>query len=211
MDRYKYPRTPHLSWSPGATSDDKFILNMDGFVGREVVATIKKDGENSTLGRTYTHARSVDSRHHPSRDWLKTYWGTFNYKIPENMRICGENLYARHSIAYDDLESYFYGFSVWEKDRSLCWDETLMWFEELGITPVPTLYRGPFDLDKIRKLTEELDLTRQEGLVIRVADEIVYDEFEFKVAKFVRKGHVQTDEHWMLAEIVPNKLKEETP
>jgi hypothetical protein len=26
------------------------------------------------------------------------------------------------------------------------------------------------------------------------------------VAKWVRTGHVQTDEHWMFSEVVPNRL-----
>lgn len=67
----KYPRTPHLPWSPGASVDDVRLEGLDGFEGEEVVVTEKLDGENTTLYRDGLHARSMDSAHHPSRTWVK--------------------------------------------------------------------------------------------------------------------------------------------
>lgn len=69
--RYKYPRTMHLPWSPGWTKDDRVLQTTEHFVGQEVVVTEKMDGENTTLARDYTHARSVSSSNHVSRHWLK--------------------------------------------------------------------------------------------------------------------------------------------
>jgi len=40
-------------------------------IGREVVVTEKMDGENTTMYCDNIHARSIDGRHHPSRDWVK--------------------------------------------------------------------------------------------------------------------------------------------
>jgi hypothetical protein len=181
---------------------------MDGFIGERVVVTEKLDGENTTMYRDHVHARSLDSRHHPSRDWVKSFWGKIKYLIPEGYRICGENVYARHSIEYHDLESYFYGFSVWnEKNVCVSWDETLMIFEELGIVPAPTLYRGDYSEKALKQLAVSLNTASQEGFVVRVEGEVPYDEFGKKFAKWVRKGHVQTDEHWMRAAIVPNQLR----
>jgi len=216
--KQKYPRTLHVPFSPGISSDDKVIDTLNGFVGHEIVITEKLDGENSSLYSDGHHARSLDSKHHPSRDWLKKFHGEIAYKIPEGTRICGENLYAKHSIAYDDLLSYFYGFSVWEEhegfDVALSWDETLMWFEELGIVPVPTLYRGTFSPKILTDLAASLDVSKQEGFVVRVVDEIIREEFvssleygHAKIAKWVRPGHVQTEEHWMHQAVVPNKLR----
>lgn len=207
--RIKYPRTMHLHWSPGMTSDDKKIKSYNGFLGRTVVVTLKKDGENSTgYPDGGTHARSLDSQHHSSRDWFKRFWAERAYILPQGWRICGENLYARHSVAYTDLPSYFMGFSIWnEHNVALSWDDTLMWFEELGVAPVEEIYRGPFDVAAIEKLTKSLDINREEGIVVRVVDEIPYDQFDQLVAKWVRKGHVQTEDHWMHQEIVPNGVK----
>ena len=210
--KVKYPRTPHLPFSQGVTSDDKIIQTLNHFVGEEIVITEKMDGENTTMGHNYIHARSIDSAHHESRNWVKKFHGTIGYNIPENMRVCGENMYAEHSIQYDDLRSYFYGFSVWEvtenKHVALDWDMTMMWFTELGITPVPVLYRGPFNLPIIHKIINALDTEKQEGIVMRVTREINFSDFDKLVAKWVRKGHVQDEEHWMHKEVKPNKLGE---
>jgi len=45
VQHYKYPRTAHLPWSPGADDDDIIIDTVDSFVGKEVVVTEKMDGE----------------------------------------------------------------------------------------------------------------------------------------------------------------------
>ena len=36
----------------------------------------------------------------------------------------------------------------------------------------------------------------KEGVVVRRIDEITDEDFEVSVAKWVRKDHVQDDEHW---------------
>lgn len=202
----KYPRTFHFPWSRGMTSDDKVIKSLTFMEGKRVVATAKMDGENTSLYRDHYHARSLDSQHHPSRDWVKAFWSTFRHEIPEGFRICGENLYAQHSLRYDDLKSYFYMFSMWEGKRCLSWDETVMWADLLGIEMVPVLYDGIFDEVKIREIAEGLDPEKVEGLVVRVADEFNYDDFSKAVAKYVRANHVTTDTHWMHSEIKANGL-----
>ena len=208
--RRKYPRTPHLPWSPGAGDDDVRLGACPGFEGREVVVTEKMDGENTTLYRDGLHARSLDSRHHPSRDWIKAWHGTIAREIPDGWRLCGENVYARHSVGYRDLESYFYLFSVWDDtDRCLSWDETREWAALLGC-PVPReLFRGLWNRSRIEKL--EVDTRTSEGYVVRVASAFVYEDFAEHMAKWVRPHHVQTDEHWMYAPVVPNALKAPAP
>jgi hypothetical protein len=106
----KYPKTMHLPWSPGITKDDKVLSDVSHLEGIDVVITEKFDGENfSGYPDGYTHARSLDSRAHPSRDWVKQFWSSRHYRLGVDLRVCGENLFARHSIAYDDLPSYFMG------------------------------------------------------------------------------------------------------
>lgn len=206
--RFKYPRTRHAIWSRTVGEDDKVHTTMDQFIGREVVVTEKMDGENTSMYSDHYHARSLDSRHHPSRDAVKAIWGSIRYMIPENWRLCGENVYAEHSIAYTDLDSYFYGFSIWDdRNVALDWDTTLEIFQEWGVTPVRELYRGVYDEARIRALWDPSKGSKMEGYVIRVVDEIPYAEFGNLVAKFVRKNHVQTDQHWMSKAVVPNRLK----
>ena len=201
----KYPRTRHLPWSPGASDDDLWFDLEGAFAGRRVVITEKMDGENTSMYRDHLHARSLDTRHHPSRDWIKRFHGQMAHLIPQAWRVCGENLYARHSIAYDALPSYFMAFSIWDEDnRCLSWEQTREWAALLGVELVPVRYEGLWDEALVREL--EVDTERSEGYVVRDAGAFGYEEFGQRVAKWVRAGHVQTDSHWMHRAVVPNGL-----
>lgn len=209
----KYPRTHHVPWSPGMNEDDRKIPEMAAFEGTRVIATEKMDGENTTMYRDHIHARSLDGRHHESRNWVKNFWSTICGDIPEGWRVCGENLYAVHSIRYEDLPSYFMGFSIWtDRNECLSWDDTLEWFDLLGVTPVEVLYDGEFDEAALRSLYNPSDRDRSEGWVLRTAEGFHFSEFRRCVAKFVREGHVQTTEHWMHGQAVePNGLVVPSP
>lgn len=211
MNRYKYPKTLHFPWSPGLQNDDRLIQSLDGFVGKRVIVTEKLDGENTSMYNDGIHARSIDGRHHPSRDWVKAFHGQIQHYLNEHERVCGENVYAEHSIRYENLDTYFYGFSLWHADFCFSWDTTLIRFEEMGITPVPVLYDGIWNEEYIRKLGEMIMNEEPgdpcEGYVVRTADGFKIDDFQKCVAKFVRKDHIQTDEHWMAKPVVPNGLK----
>ncbi|MFF7335953.1 RNA ligase family protein [Streptomyces sp. NPDC008163] len=202
--RTHYPRTPHLPWSPGATSDDVRMTDLAALAGTEVVVTEKLDGENTTLYADGLHARSLDSAHHPSRTWVKALQARVGSRIPAGWRICGENVFARHSLAYGSLESHFYGFSVWDGDRCLDWDRTVEFLRSLGIPAPPVLWRGVFDAKALRALKP--DTGRQEGYVVRPAASFPAARFGHVVGKWVRPGHVVTDTHWMHAEVVENGL-----
>lgn len=211
----KYPRTHHLSWSPGLNRDDRVIETTRFLEHKEIVVTIKKDGENTTMyncGLTPNiHARSVNEyTPHKSRSWVKSFHAMVCQNIPVGWRICGENVYAEHSIHYKDLKTYFYGFSIWNSNNEmLSWDETLEWFDLLGIEPVPVLYRGPWNEGLLKNLWEPVaDGNECEGYVVRDTGTIRYCEFRYKVGKFVRYNHIQTNKHWLLGKaVIPNNLK----
>lgn len=185
------------------------IDSTDIFLGNQVIVSEKFDGECTSMYNDHIHARSLDSRHHDSRAWVKQFWSQISHEIPDKWRICGENVFAQHSIQYDNLPSYFLGFSVWnERNECLAWDETLEWFEMLGITPVATLYSCIYTKDVEQELQKiELDWETHEGYVIRNAHSFHYKDFRNNVAKYVRKDHVQTiKHHWMGQPVVPNNL-----
>ena len=186
-----------------------FRENLRNFEGKEVVVTEKMDGENTSAYNDYIHARSLDSRNHVSRNWVKNFHAQIGYNIPEDWRVCGENMWAEHSIKYDNLETYFYGFSVGnERNECLSWDETLEWFELLGITPVKVLYRGIYNEATLKDIADNLDTEHCEGYVLRLAESFPYSGFRHCVGKCVRQGHVQTAKHWFFgAEIKQNGLK----
>lgn len=207
MVYHKYPRTFHLPWSEAVTSDDKVCSSISQFEGKQIVVTEKMDGENTTLYADHLHARSLDSKGGEDRAWVKQFWSQIRNDIPQRWRICGENLWAKHSIHYSNLKSYFYGFSIWDENNvALAWNDTVEFFELLGVSPVPVLYSGEWDEKVIRNLAKNLNVSETEGYVVRLAEPFHYENFNQSVAKFVRKGHVQTDKHWRFQEFVPNSL-----
>lgn len=215
MMKYKYPRTPHLPFSMGYSADEEDLFGgLHNFDGSPIVVTEKLDGENTTLYTDGFHARSLnsDQRSHESRDWIKNYQGLVGHTIPEGWRVCGENLYARHSIAYEGLETYFYAFSVWnENNMALTWDKTVDFLQERGIRHVPVLHKGVYNQHQLFRtltsLANSLDTEKQEGFVVRAAYEFSYENFENYVAKWVRANHVKTDVHWFSRRVVKNTLK----
>lgn len=209
--RIKYPRTYHLPWSPGGTNDDRRLVDCAHFEGKKVVVTEKMDGENTTLYSFGLHARSVSSADHPSRAWIKAMHGSIAHEIPEGWRICGENLYAKHSIGYANLPTYFLVFSIWnEANVCLPWSETVEWSALLGLRTVPVVWEGVWSEKAVRGAWEAYKGSDEvaEGYVVRLADSFSYDDFGTAVAKWVRPHHVQTDDHWMNQAVVPNGLGE---
>lgn len=211
MQHVKYPRTWHLPDSPNRGADgDHAFCDYDTFAGREVVVTEKLDGENTTIyADGFCHARSISSGYHPTRTWVRALAGRVSHAIPDGWRICGENTYGRHSIAYDRLPSYFQLFAVYdEHDTCLSWDDTVAWAERLQVDHVPLLLRGPFDHAAVFALMsgDSAFGTEREGVVLRWAGAFPVAEHQQAVGKLVRKDHVKTDQHWMHGEIVPNGL-----
>lgn len=205
-NRFKYPRTPHLPWSSGNTDDDLMLLDTQHFEGKEVLVTEKLDGENTTMYRDYMHARSIDTRPHSSREWVKKLHASISYLIPCGWRLCGENVYARHSIAYNHLESYFYLFSIWN-DQNVCvdWHQTVEWAKLLGLKTPKKFYYGMWDEKLVSQIP--IDTVHCEGYVVRTTESFSYDAFNYHVAKWVRKEHVTSNaEHWMNKKIISNLL-----
>lgn len=207
-DYVKYPRSYHLPWSLGKTKDDRTLQDCSCFENKEVVVTLKMDGENTSIYPDYCHARSIDGRNHWSRNWVKNLQSKIGWEIPNGWRICGENLYCKHTLKYENLDSYFYVFSIWnEKNECLGWDETVEFAKILGLAMVPELYRGIWDEEKIKEVGGNLDLTKDEGYVVRLAERFSYGAFKNSLAKFVRKEHVGTNHHWMMTATEKNTIK----
>lgn len=211
----KYPRTLHFPWSPGMHADDRVMPDTTAMDQVPLVMTEKMDGENTTMYHDYIHARSTDYHPHPSRGWVRGIHAGICSDIPQGWRVCGENLYAKHSIGYEDLPGYFMVFSVWDRDLCLSWEDTTEWAALLGLPTVPviaTLDGGP-DLE--REATEAWLLYsahhgEREGYVLRPADAFEARGFRLLVGKWVRKNHVQTTKHWMHGQrIEPNTLHKE--
>jgi RNA ligase-like protein len=218
----KYPRSYHAPFSEGATNDDKIAKSVDRLIGVPIVITEKMDGSCTCMERDIIYARSHNGPpKHPSFDVVKAMHAKIKQGIPEGMQFFGENLLAVHSIKYTALPSYFLLFNIriMEQGKSywLSWDLVEYNSEQLDLHTVPILFRGTVKSEKeLWELTSHLMKEpsccggEREGVVIRVADGFVDEEFSECLIKIVRAGHVgSNDEHWMHREIEKNLLKGE--
>lgn len=226
INKYKYGRTYHLPWTAHKTTDDK-IWDEDelvkAFSGKEIIITEKMDGENTTVYDDGTfHARSIDGRHHPSRNRMVGIAKGIGAKLPRGWRVSGENVYAQHSIAYTNLPDYFMAFGVYDENNfCLDWDTTEYVAKDLGLTLVPRIWRGDWDhfyvnhADMTRFIMSNDWLSQNEheikgdieGYVVRTVEGFHFDDLGSHCGKYVRFGHVQTDEHWMHKAVIPNGLR----
>ena len=216
----KFPRIYHLPTSPGISSDDKVATNsmLDELSREVVVVTEKLDGENTAFflndGQISTHARSPNPRPHPSRNYLKRFLSERYVEIasqPAYYKFFGEYLYAKHSIEYVDLEDYLYLFAILDASTNywLAWGKVVAVAKQLRL-PVPkVIYTGKFDTFAIAETFEKYKNSVSheiEGYVIRPERSFAYNKDVYLAVKWVRKGHVTTNEHWT-TNWYPNKLR----
>ena len=213
----KYPKTLHLPWSPGVSNDDKRMMDVSSFLNVPLLITEKMDGSNVCLEHNIVYARSHNQvPKHPSFDMLKGMHAEFRHLIPENFQIFGEWLYAKHSIKYFDLPSYLMIFGI----RDIITGEWSDWQQveematDLRVATVPVLERGLIikSSKQLREITTQLaehssHYGCREGIVVRRKYRFEDEYFPKFVGKWVRKDHVQTDEHWSHSEIIINSLK----
>jgi hypothetical protein len=207
----KYPRTYHLPFSASEDQHDRMLPDCKNFEGKQVVVTEKMDGENTSgYHDGHIHTRSLEGRGFGTsgRAWVKSHLTLRIHNLPLNWRVCGENVSSVHSIHYDELESFFLMFSIWnDKNECLSWAETEEWAELLDFKTVKVLYKGPWNEGLIRNLYDlKKDGERSEGYVVRLADKFNYGKFRKSVAKYVRPDHVRSHTHWS-RNIIANKLK----
>jgi len=96
----KYPRSWHLPYSEGTTNDDKKLKTDSHFVGKNVLITEKLDGESCSMTFDRIWARSVDSKDHPSRNWINQFWNSIKYDIPEEKPLSGATKKVVQRIAH---------------------------------------------------------------------------------------------------------------
>jgi len=207
----KYPRTYHLPFSPGTTSDDRIARDVSPIVAESpIVITEKCDGENTCLNERGVFARSHGA---PTRNPWASYLWDLHARLKGNLKtleLFGESLYAVHSIRYSGLENYFLLFAIRDGDHWLSWKEVTEYAHLIDIPTVPVLYEGHLTPTELQPTVETLvsqpsrlsgnpafvPASPTEGIVIRLADAFPDDDFSRSVFKWVRKGHVATSTHW---------------
>lgn len=208
----KYLRTYHLPFSPEVNGDDKIMDSniLDKFQGEEIVITEKIDGGNSCLKPNVgvfarTHALPTDCE---TFNYIKNihYFSKLHLLNPHYWYF-GENTFAIHSIVYTNLTDSFYLFNIYDTQTKmwLSHDDVVKEAQRCNFKLVPIIYRGTMlplkelEVYLAKELKKESLLGGQrEGFVLRMAKSFSdNNKSEFDcVVKYVRKGHVQSDEHW---------------
>jgi len=214
----KYPRTYHLPFSPGSTNDDKKYKKnwFELYRGKEVVITEKLDGENIHMDKDDCFARSDGAS--TRSPWTKNIWSPSNglywrvqSLIGPGETVFGENLYGEHAIKYDMLSTYFHMFGVVGPSKEnpqstifYSWEDIKKMSEKLDIPTVPVIFEGVLESEKqLKKIIEDTMKepsaygTTKEGVVMRIKDAFLFDDFSKCVCKWVRPNHVQEGAmHW---------------
>ena len=203
----KYPRTMHFPFSLGAKNDDRIIAPdyWEHINYHDLIYTEKLDGENCCLTKDGVYARSHAVFN--KNAWASHLWqtqATIKYDLGD-LEIFGENMYAIHSIEYNKLPSYFFVFAVRELDVWYDWGgvQAIAKSFKLNVVPEYTITARPTSARELEALIITLSKTSHfgntcEGIVVRrnKAFELDDDNFGYNTLKYVRKNHVQTDEHW---------------
>lgn len=217
----KYPRTFHMPWSPGATKDDRIATDVSTILNIPIIITEKLDGSNASIEARGCFARThAGAPTHKSFDMLKVLHASVKYIIEPGTQIFGEWCYAKHSIEYSELPSYFMLFGIRylntfeSQHRWGSWTDVELWSGDIGVSTVPVLFAGKVSSEKeLQELIESFMNQPsacggiREGVVARVAGAFSDEDFSTHVMKCVRANHVQTSDHWKDQEIIRNKLK----
>lgn len=200
----KYNRTYHLPWSPGSTNDDRISKDVSSLIGCEIVITEKLDGENCGMTKDGVYARShATFTTSPWSREVRQIHSLIKHSLNDGVYLFGENMEGIHSIEYTDLTSYFYLFGVKDGDEWLSFREVETYAYLLDLKTVPVLFKGTvYSEGELRLLVDGFVNGKSmlggeiEGVVVRKSGSFSNDDFSTSVMKWVRKGHVQTDEHW---------------
>ena len=137
----KYGRSLHAPISLGTTSDDRFMPKgyLDYFSKQELVLTEKLDGQNNCFTKNGVFARSHTSiTAHAWDKPMRERWELIKKDLG-SLELFGENMYGIHSIAYKNLESYFYLFAIRDNERWLSWEEVKFYASLLDFPTVPQI------------------------------------------------------------------------
>lgn len=203
----KYPRTKHWPTSPGVQSDDKIHKDIGRLIGVPVSITEKMDGSNVTLcnGEVYARSTMVPSAH-AWHGMVRKHHAWKTNDLGPDYKICGEDMYAIHSIEYDGFRESetFRVFNILYKDTWLSFDDRAKICQALDLKMAPVwVINAEFEKEKdlSKWLAANMKLGSKlgpdnEGFVVQTMDAFSREDFQLNVAKYVRAGHVQTDQHW---------------
>ncbi len=159
----KYPRTPHLRGSRlQAGDEDLSQIPFSEIKGRHIVIEEKVDGANSAISFGENGELLLQSRGHYltggyrerhydlMKQWAVSHKDSFFAVLGQRYIMYGEWLYAKHSVYYDDLPSYFLEFDILDRETGLFLDTPSRGklTSRIAVSSVPVLAEGVFVSEK---------------------------------------------------------------
>ena len=218
----KYPRTPHLSGSriqPG--DEDVPVMARELVEAGQLVIEEKLDGSNCAISfganmlllQSRGHILTGGPRERQFdllKRWAGHHQGALREMLGERYIMYGEWMYARHTVAYDQLPHYFLEFDIWDRESGLFLStgERQKLLAGGPVVSVPILCDGPSQaLESYIGPSKCSSTELMEGLYLK-REEAGYVTERYK---FVRAGFVQEVEdsgsHWMDRPLTANQLK----
>nr|WP_321476740.1 RNA ligase family protein [uncultured Paludibaculum sp.] len=201
--------------------EDLAVVDAPDLEGLPLVIEEKLDGSNSGISFE-EGALVLQSRGHVLtggprerqfdlfKRWASSHRDSLWRILRNRYLMYGEWLYARHTIAYDELPHYFLEFDILDREtRSfLSTDRRHALLAGSPVQSVPILARGAVHAwDKLVTRSRCSSSELMEGLYIKwEADGHVLGRY-----KYVRRGFLQavanSETHWMDRPIEPNMLR----
>ena len=190
---FKFPRTRHIYDAGGdaVTRDDLLMTEKEAtsFL-RDVTVTVeeKVDGANVGISFDENYSAQVQNRSHVVNSSTHRQFSTLDTWLESNMSdlvrvlepgydiLFGEWVYAKHSIHYTKLPSYFVAFDIYrgKEGRFLSARERNKVLSETNIACVRNIFTGKLTRDRLFELlnTQSVYYEGQvEGLYLRVDED----------------------------------------
>lgn len=162
MPLIKYPKTKHLQGSNLQIGDDRCKTPISAIFGKHVVIEEKMDGSNSAVSFSEDGDLLVQSRGHylgdgktkPHFDMLLATANRYRDQLFDMLDtryiMYGEWLYAKHTIFYNFLPSYFMEFDIYDRETETFLDTPSRLSITTSVTgfdvvPVNVIYSGIVD------------------------------------------------------------------
>lgn len=223
---FRFPHTPHIAWlGRGQPRDDKVLAPHEAheLLSNDLVVEEKVDGANLGFSindqgelraqnrGAYIELDRPREQFRPLKRWLSGRADALADALFPDLMLFGEWCYAVHSVRYTRLPDWFLAFDVYDRARGQFWNvarrDALA--ADLGLTVVPRLGAGRFDLPQLEVLlgSSQLSDGPAEGLYARQDR----DNHLVARAKLVRGEFVQAiDEHWSKKQLQTNSLSSGT-
>ncbi|MBL8209186.1 MAG: RNA ligase family protein [Bryobacterales bacterium] len=219
----KYPRTPHVTGSrlqPG--DEDLAVIAHETLAGLPLVVEEKLDGSNSGISFDVEGGLVLQSRGHVLtggarerqfalfKRWASHHAGWLREVLGARYVMYGEWLYARHTIAYDELPHYFLEFDVLDREAGefLSTERRRALLAGGPVVSVPVLGIGSgLDLESYIGRSKCSSREMMEGLYLKHEEEgRVVARYKYVRAWFLQ-AVADSGEHWMDRPLEPNRLR----